>query len=124
MFVHKEKDVDDIIAHMVDNGFSLDVDDDAAGFWGIELGHQEDSTIELKQWALIQCIINDIGFQLANGKATPADVAELPVNVNVPRLQEIWSYSSVVGMIMYLSGTTRPEIAIAVHQCAQYSHNP
>eukprot|EP00957_Ditylum_brightwellii_P052634 3990492-Ditylum_brightwellii.AAC.2 len=118
MFAHKEKDVDDIIAYMIDNGFSLYVEDVAAGFLGIELDCQHDNMIELKQLALIQCTINAVGFQLSYGKATPFEIAELSADVDGLGPQEIWSYSSIVGMLIYLSGTIRPKIAMVVHQCA------
>ena len=29
-----------------------------------------------------------------------------------------------MGMMMYLSGITQPDIEFAVHQCARFSHNP
>ncbi len=35
-----------------------------------------------------------------------------------------WSYSSVVGMMMYLSSNSRLDIAFAVHQCARFTHCP
>ena len=38
--------------------------------------------------------------------------------------QLIEDITSVVGMLLYLSGHTRPDIAFAVHQCAQYTFNP
>eukprot|EP00957_Ditylum_brightwellii_P206830 15350181-Ditylum_brightwellii.AAC.2 len=93
---------------------------------GIKLDCQRGGTIELKQLALIQCIIDDVGFQNANDKATPTEVAELPADVDGPRPgpQDIWFYSYVVEMLVYMASTTRPEISMAVHQCAQYSHNP
>eukprot|EP00957_Ditylum_brightwellii_P133389 10170240-Ditylum_brightwellii.AAC.1 len=34
------------------------------------------------------------------------------------QLQDKWSYTSVVGMMMYLARNSRPEITFAVHQCA------
>ena len=37
---------------------------------------------------------------------------------------EKWKYSTIVGMLLYLSSNTRPDITFAVHQCALYSHNP
>ena len=37
---------------------------------------------------------------------------------------EAWEYRSIVGMMLYLAGRTRPDIAYAVHQCARFSHNP
>eukprot|EP00957_Ditylum_brightwellii_P103426 7880611-Ditylum_brightwellii.AAC.1 len=46
---------------------------DAMGFLGIELDRHEDGLLELKQTALIQRIIDTIGFQNASGKATPAE---------------------------------------------------
>ena len=30
----------------------------------------------------------------------------------------------MVGMMLYLAGSTRPDIEYAVHQCARFSHNP
>eukprot|EP00957_Ditylum_brightwellii_P020693 1559994-Ditylum_brightwellii.AAC.1 len=83
--------------------FSLCVEDDATRFLGIELDRQDDGTIELKQSALIQMIIDTIGFQHANGKSTPAALAELPADCEGLGPQEAWSYSSVVGMLLYLA---------------------
>jgi hypothetical protein len=36
---------------------------------------------------------------------------------------EKWNYSTVIGMLLYLSGKSRPDIAFAVHQCARFTHN-
>ena len=36
---------------------------------------------------------------------------------------EEWEYRSVVGMMLYLAGSTRLDIVYAVHQCARLSHN-
>ena len=35
-----------------------------------------------------------------------------------------WEYATIVGMLMYLSTNTRPDIAFAVHQCARFTHAP
>ena len=40
------------------------------------------------------------------------------------RYQEEWSYPSVIGMLLYLSSNSRPDIQFAVHQCARFTHNP
>ena len=37
--------------------------------------------------------------------------------------RERWEYRSLVGMIMYLAGSTHLDIAYAVHQCGRFSHN-
>ena len=36
----------------------------------------------------------------------------------------VWNYCSVIGMMNYLSESTRPDIAMAVHQVAKYSNSP
>eukprot|EP00957_Ditylum_brightwellii_P038392 2902083-Ditylum_brightwellii.AAC.1 len=51
-------------------------------------------------------------------------MAELHANVDSPGPQDCWLYRSVVGMLLYLACTTCHNIAMAVHQCARYSHNP
>ena len=35
-----------------------------------------------------------------------------------------WNYRSVIGMLTYLQGISRPDISMAVHQCARFSSNP
>ena len=39
-------------------------------------------------------------------------------------MKESWSYPSVVGMLLYLSCNTRPDIAFSVSQVARFTHVP
>ena len=39
-------------------------------------------------------------------------------------MEEEWNYRSIVGMLLYLSTNTRPDISFAVSQVARFSHNP
>ena len=39
-------------------------------------------------------------------------------------MDEEWSYPSVVGMLLYLSTNTRPDITMAVSQVARFNHSP
>jgi hypothetical protein len=39
-------------------------------------------------------------------------------------MTETWNYRSIVGMLLYLSTNTRPDIAFAVSQVARFCHNP
>ena len=41
-----------------------------------------------------------------------------------PHTSEEFHYRSVVGMLLYLSGNTRPDITFAVSQVARFTHNP
>jgi hypothetical protein len=39
-------------------------------------------------------------------------------------MNEAWVYRSIVGMLLYLSTNTRPDISFAVSQVARFNHNP
>ena len=88
-----------------------------SNFLGIKFTRQGD-TIELKQTGLINKIIEATDMQDANGKPTPADPKTLGKDVNGKPFKELWAYASVVGMLLYLSGNSRPGIAFAVNQAA------
>jgi hypothetical protein len=60
----------------------------------------------------------------ASGKATPAAYGALRKDENSdPRLDD-WNYRAVIGMMLYLSSNSRPDIAFAVNQCTRYCTNP
>jgi hypothetical protein len=63
-------------------------------------------------------------MKMSNSNWTPAGQAALGIDPDGPPMQESWSYRSVVGMLLYLSTNTRPDIAFAVSQVARFSHNP
>eukprot|EP00957_Ditylum_brightwellii_P087817 6687674-Ditylum_brightwellii.AAC.1 len=88
MFARDLEKIDEKIQHMVNLGFTLCVKKDATGFWGIDLECNDDGTIQLKQTALIECIIESIGFQNAKSKQTPAEVGELPADIDGPGPQK------------------------------------
>ena len=55
---------------------------------------------------------------------TPTTQTALGSDPEGPPVKEAWKYSSVVGMLLYLSTNTRPDIAFAVSQVAQFNSNP
>ena len=59
-----------------------------------------------------------------NTAKTPATMMGLGADVGGAPWKESWSYPLVVGMLLYLVGNTRLDIAFAVHQCAWFSHCP
>ena len=61
----------------------------------------------------------------ANKVKTPAMMVGLGSCVGGrERRNEEWSYASVVGILLYLAGNTRPDVAFAVHRAARFSHRP
>ena len=97
-----------------DLGVDLEQEDDAAGFLGVTLEQDpETSLLEMKQTGLIKHIIEAIGLDGgAKGKFTPSESKPLVKNVNGDLASGAFSYSSVVGMLLYLSGHTRPDITL------------
>jgi hypothetical protein len=128
---HKKEDViDDLIESMRNpkdkslERFILNVEDDYAGFLGIDIKRHDDGTIELVQTGLIDRILK--ALNLDNDDVTvrlePAAKEALGKNEDGPPRKESWSYPSLIGMMLYLASNSRPEIAFAVHQCARFNH--
>jgi len=63
------------------------------------------------------------GMEDCNGKPTPA-CTPLGTDSEGTRCQFSWDYASVIGMLMYLTSNSQPDIQFAVHQCARFTHNP
>ena len=60
----------------------------------------------------------------ARGKHTPAETKPLVKDSDGAPAAEGFSYSSVVGMLLYLSGHTRSDITYTVNCCARYMFCP
>jgi hypothetical protein len=69
-------------------------------------------------------IIKALGLEGAWAKKTPAEHGTLPKNASGEPRNKTWSYPSIVGMMLYLSANSRPDITFAVNQCCQYSADP
>ena len=113
-----------IVDNINDAEMDLNVEDDVAGFLGVLLTRQEDGTIALTQTGLIERIIDALGLQDCNSTRTPSQKAALSLDKGGAKFSEPYNYASVVGMLMYLTGNTRPDITFAVHQCARHCHDP
>jgi hypothetical protein len=57
---------------------------------------------------------------MATSKWTPAKAKALTQDLDGEGPQCLFSYTSVVGMLLYLAGHSRPNIAYAVNCCARY----
>jgi hypothetical protein len=59
-----------------------------------------------------------------NQKHTPAATMSFGTDADGDTFCEDKDYASVVGMLMYLSSNSRPDIQLTVHQFARFSHSP
>ena len=75
------------------------------------------------QTGLIDKVLKATGMEECNAKPTPACTTALGTDSEGPRCQLSWDYASVIGMLMYLTSNSWPDIQFAV-QCARFTHNP
>jgi hypothetical protein len=80
--------------------------------------------LKLTKKGLILKVLAATGMSDCNTWGSPALSAPLGTNSDGPRRKDIWSYASVIGMLMYLSSNAHPEIQFALHQCAWFTHCP
>ena len=121
-----EKDIHKLAMNLRGVGVDLEEEEDAAGFLGVTLSKLKDGRIEMVQTGLIDRIIEALGLDDSNahGKWTPCEKAPLVRDENGEPAKGDFSYSSVVGMLLYLTGNTRSELSYAVNCSARYMFAP
>ena len=105
--------IEDHVAKLQGLGYDLTLEDDGDifGFLGISINRPDGgSKISLSQPGLTKKIINYTGMQEATPKETPAVQEPIGADKDGEPFDEEWSYSAAVGMLLYLSSNTRPEI--------------
>jgi hypothetical protein len=121
-----EKHIHELAVKLRQAGVDLEQEDDAAGFLGVRLSKNEAGQIEMKQTGLIDRIIEALGLDdvSVNGKWTPTELKPLVRDEDGEAAHGDFNYSSVVGMLLYLSGHSRPDIAYAINSAARYMFAP
>ncbi|KAL7526402.1 hypothetical protein ACHAWF_008462 [Thalassiosira exigua] len=97
----------------------------AEGYLGVQIECNGGRT-RLTQPGLTKKVIEALGLcsKHSTPVATPAEKAPLPCDINGEPYDGPISCASVVGMLLYLTGHSRPDCAFAVHQCARYNFEP
>jgi Reverse transcriptase (RNA-dependent DNA polymerase) len=109
--------------------YDLTDDGELQDYLGIRFEHMKDGCLKLTQPRMIERVLKIVGLDENNGKTklhdTPA--SEHKILNNDPdgkgRLQE-WNYRSAVGCLSYLQSMIRPNITMAVQQCARFCNEP
>jgi hypothetical protein len=82
----------------------------------------------LSQPHLIGRIIEALNFDPKTTKGargnTPVAYPLLSKDENGPHRKASWKYRSLIGMLGYLQGTSRPDISMPTHQCARFNIDP
>ena len=71
----------------------------------------------MKQEGLIECVIEALELYVGavNGEATPAEANSFMKDTDEEVAHSDFSCHSVVGMLLYLSGHSQPDVAYAVN---------
>ena len=104
--------------------FSLRNEGEVGAFLGIQIKKTGPQQFYLTQTGLIDKVLHASGMVDCNGVDTPSTTTPISLDTDGLPFTETWQYNSIIGMLMYLSANTRPDIAYAVHQAARFSHAP
>jgi hypothetical protein len=97
----------DAIKEIQDLGLNIEDQGHPADYVGVNIKKLRDGSYEVTQRALIDAIINDIGFKDAKVKPVPAKVSrQLHAFKDEPFCDLDFNYRSAVGKLNYLAQTT------------------
>jgi hypothetical protein len=122
-----DKELDQVIQQMKDSGLDLTVEGDVSDFLGVKIDRRPNGEIHLTQPHLIDSIL-----ELLNLKEDKCKVKSLPAassrilfgHKDSQEHDHSFDYRQVIGKMLYLEKSTRPDIAYAVHQCARFAADP
>jgi hypothetical protein len=92
----------------------LKVKDNVAGFLEVLINRKDDGTIHMTQTGLTGLIIKALNIGDLPIKRTPAEYGCLGKNEFGDPPRGTYRYMSVIGMLEYLQGHSRPDITMAV----------
>ena len=124
MFARDMKDIDEAIEMLHKKGLTLEVEDDVAGFLGVHVSRDaKNGRVTLTQKGLIDRIIEALHIEDLDGLDIPATDVLGKDEFGDPAHGD-FNYASVIGMLWYLYGHSRPDIGFSVSQAARFAWNP
>jgi hypothetical protein len=114
------------LLHRGDKHFVLQDEGSINKYLGVNIKQINANTFQLMKPFLIERITTFLGIK--NGttikKLTPVGKPFLNKDLQgVPRKYD-WEYRGAIGMLTYLTGSIRPDIAMATHECVRFSISP
>jgi Reverse transcriptase (RNA-dependent DNA polymerase)/GAG-pre-integrase domain len=122
-----DEELDQAIKDIKAAGLEITVENQVDEFLGVKIIRRDDNTIEMTQPQLINQILKDLHLEKDNVaiKQTPAaSTGPLRRHSDQPAFDNHFDYRSIVGKLNYLEKSTRPDISVAVHQCARFVSDP
>ena len=117
--------IDDFVAELKHLGFDLEIEGSFSSYLGISIEELDNGERNMTQKGLIKKVIATTKMEKCNPNWLPAAASALGSDPDgEPYDQVQFNYASVVGMLLYLSNNTRPDITFAVSQVARFTANP
>lgn len=117
LFAKSDSILDDLVTSLK-NDFVLTSSGTVGAFLGIDIHRTADGFLELVQPGFIKKIIAVCGLQDSSMEHHTPATDILHSDSSGPPRKHHWNYRSLIGMLTYLSTSTHPDKAFAVHQCA------
>jgi hypothetical protein len=117
--------IDTFVSKLRHRGFKLNIEGSFEQYDGLKFERNvRDDTIEMTQKGLITKIISSIVLDDCKPNITPASQTALGKDENGEPIKKSWNYPFIIGMLLYLSTNTRPDISFAVSQVGRFNSNP
>ena len=128
-YARTNDEIDSLISKLKRDGLMIRKEGSAEGFLGVDVKSLDSTSaprLHLTQAGLAKRIVDALGLcsSFSTAISTPAEISPLPKDLSGVPASGTFNYAAVVGMLLYLCGHTRPDIAFAVHQCARYTFCP
>ena len=123
----QEKDKINQLIDKLNNKEKLDLTDegDVDKYLGVEIErNKEDKSITFNQTFLIQRPIELSGLIDSNQVDIPAVNPPLSKDLEGASQTSTWEYQLIIGLLNYISGSSRPDNAYVTHSAARFSANP
>ena len=128
IFSKKKLWIDMFIKSLAEGEENFELTDEGSidKYLGVEIQTHSDGSYELKQPYLTQRILQELNLSAVDTQKRPTPVATPLLHKDLQGHARVksWNYRSVIGMLTYLQGISRPDISMAVHQCARFSAYP
>ena len=116
--------IEEFVQELKDLNFDLQIENEFSEYLGIGIEQLPDGSRHMTQKGLIKKILLATDMENCKPNWCPAKSLALGSDPDGEPFNENFSYSSVVGMLLYLSNNTRIDITYAVSQVARFTHNP
>jgi hypothetical protein len=119
----KTESIIDAVISKLSTTYTIGEQGSVQDFLGLRITSEPDGTTHFKQAGLICSILHDLHLTDSASKPSPAVHVLHPDSNGLPR-EELWNYRSIIGKLNFLAQMTRPDISMAVHNCARFASNP